>query len=207
MDDWITRTIDSMGYAGLVWLMFLENVVPPIPSELVMPLAGYLVSQDRFNVVGAVLAGSAGSMLGALLFYGVGRWLGEERLCGFAEKHGRWLTLSPQDIRRTSAWFERHGSWGVFLGRLVPGIRSLISIPAGVHAMPLPRFLLATAAGTLLWTGALVLLGRALGENFSDVGRYLGPITKGVLGVMLVVYVWRVIRFDPHRGATRPTER
>lgn len=200
MDDWITGTIESMGYPGLVWLMFLENIVPPIPSELVMPLAGYLVAQGRFNVVGAIAAGTVGSMLGASMFYGVGRWLGEERLCRFAERHGRWLTLAPRDIEKVSAWFDRRGTWAVFIGRLIPGIRSLISIPAGVHRMPLPRFLLASAAGTLVWTAALVLVGRALGENHGEVGRYLGLVTKGVMGLMLAIYVWRVIRFDPRRG-------
>lgn len=205
MDDWITETIESMGYPGLVWLMFLENIVPPIPSELVMPLAGYLVAQERFNVVGVILAGTLGSMLGAVLLYGVGRWLGEERLCRFAAKHGRWLTLSPQDIGKVSDWFDRRGGWAVFVGRLVPGIRSLISIPAGVHAMPLPRFLIASTAGTLIWTTALVLIGRALGENHGEVGRYLGAVTKGVMGLMLAIYVWRVVRFDPQRGGSSPT--
>lgn len=202
MGGWITNTLTSMGYAGVVWLTFLENVFPPIPSELIMPLAGYLVAQGHMTLVGAVLAGTAGSMLGALLLYGLGRWYGEARLKRFAERHGRWLTLSPGDIDRASKWFARRGSWAVFICRLIPGLRSLISIPAGVHRMSLTKFLIATAFGTLLWTGLLVWLGQLLGENFEQVGRYIDPVTKVVLGGLLVVYVWRVIRHG-HRHRAR----
>lgn len=194
MSGWITSTLTSMGYAGVLWLTFLENVFPPIPSELIMPLAGYLVAQGRMTLVGAVLAGTAGSMLGALLLYGLGRWYGEERLKRFAERHGRWLTLSPDDIDRASRWFARRGGWAVFVCRLIPGLRSLISIPAGIHCMSLTKFLIASALGTLLWTGLLVGLGQLLGENFEQVGRYIDPITKLVLGGLLVVYLWRVVR-------------
>lgn len=194
MGGWITSTLASMGYAGLVWLTFLENVLLPIPSELILPLAGYLVAQGRMTLVGAVLAGTAGSMLGALLLYGLGRRYGEERLKRFAERHGRWLTLTPRDIDRVSRWFARHGSWAVFVCRLIPGLRSLISIPAGIHRMSLTKFLIASVLGTLLWTGLLVWLGQLLGENFEQIGHYIDPVTKVVLGGLLVIYVWRVIR-------------
>lgn len=200
MGGWITSTLDSMGYFGVVWLTFLENVFPPIPSELIMPLAGYLVAQGRMTMVGAVLAGTAGSILGALLLYWLGRWYGEDRLKRFAERHGRWLTLSPDDIDRASKWFAKRGTWAVFICRLIPGLRSLISIPAGIHCMNLPKFLIATAVGTLLWTGLLVYLGNLLGENFEQIGRYIDPVTKVVLGVLVAVYLWRVIRGTGHRG-------
>lgn len=203
MDSWITDTLNSMGYFGVVWLTFLENVFPPIPSELIMPLAGYLVSQERMSLLGATAAGTAGSVLGALLLYGVGRWVGEERLKRFADRHGRWLTLSPKDIDRASKWFDERGIWAVFICRLIPGLRSLISIPAGIHCMPLGRFVLVTILGTAIWTGALVFAGQQLGENFDQIGRWLDPVTKGVLGVLVVWYLWRVIRFqhDPERSA------
>lgn len=195
MGGWVTGTIHSMGYFGVVWLTFLENVFPPIPSELIMPLAGYLVSQERMTLLGATAAGTAGSVLGALLLYGVGRKLGEERLKRFADRHGRWLTLSPGDIDRASKWFARRGIWAVFVCRLIPGLRSLISIPAGIHGMPLGRFVLVTALGTAIWTGALVFAGDRLGENFERIGRWLDPITYAVLGVLVVWYLWRVVRF------------
>ncbi|MFC0677344.1 DedA family protein [Lysobacter korlensis] len=198
MGGWITGTLSSMGYIGVVWLTFLENVFPPIPSELIMPLAGYLVAQGRMTMIGAVLAGTAGSILGALLLYYVGRWYGEDRLKRFADRHGRWLTLSSRDIDRASKWFAERGTWAVFVCRLIPGLRSLISIPAGIHCMGLGKFLAATALGTLLWTGLLVYLGNLLGENFERVGQYIDPVTKVVLGGMLLVYLWRVIRGTGH---------
>lgn len=204
MGGWVTNTLDSMGYFGVVWLTFLENIFPPIPSELIMPLAGYLVSQDRMTLVGATLAGTAGSVLGALLLYGVGRRVGEDRLKRFAERHGRWLTLSPSDIDRASDWFAKRGLWAVFICRLVPGLRSLISIPAGIHSMPIGRFLVVTALGTAIWTGALVFAGDRLGENFDQIGRWLDPITKAVLGGLVVWYLWRVIRFRHDHERTAP---
>ncbi|GAB2512399.1 DedA family protein [Lysobacter humi (ex Lee et al. 2017)] len=196
MDDWITRMLDAGGYAGLALLMFVENVFPPIPSELVMPLAGFMVSQGRFTLWGAALAGTLGSVLGALGFYALGRWVGGERIRGFARRHGRWLTLSPRDIDRAERWFERHGVWVVLLGRLVPGVRSLISIPAGIHRMPLPRFVVATAVGSFAWSAGLAWLGFRLGENFVQIGHHVGTISKVVLGAMLAIYAWRVLRFD-----------
>lgn len=200
MGQWITDTIASMGYAGVFFLTLLETVFPPIPSELIMPLAGYLVSQGRMTLAGAIVAGTTGSVAGALMLYWVGRRFGEERLKLFADRHGRWLTLSRDDIERASAWFSRHGGWAVFACRLVPGLRSLISIPAGINRMGLPLFIACTALGTLLWTALLVYLGYALGANFEQVGRYLGPVSKGLLVVIVLWYLWRVFT---HKGAPR----
>ena len=194
MGAWITRTLDALGYLGLASLALLETVFPPIPSELILPLAGYLVSQQRMSLAGAVGAATAGSVLGALLLYAVGRAYGEARLKRFVVRHGRWLTLDARDIDRVSAWFERRGTWAVFICRLIPGLRSLISIPAGVHRMGLARFLLATVAGTLLWSTLLVWLGTRLGEHFDRVGRFIDPVSRIVLGALLLAYLWRVLR-------------
>lgn len=198
MGAWLTDTIHSMGYLGVVLLTFLENVFPPIPSELIMPLAGYLAAEGRMTVWGAVAAGTLGSLLGALLLYGIGDRIGEERLKHFADRHGRWLTFSRGDIDRASRWFERRGGWAVFVCRLIPGIRSLISIPAGIHHMPLAAFLAWSAVGTALWTGLLVGIGYALGSNFERVGDFIDPVTKVVLGVVVAWYLWRVVT---HKGA------
>ncbi len=201
MGAWITGIIHGMGYVGVAWLAFVENVFPPIPSELIMPLAGYLASQGAMTLAGVVAAGTLGSVLGAMLLYGAGWWFGEERLKTFADRHGRWLTLSRRDVTRASAWFARHGTWAVFGCRLIPGMRSLISVPAGLQHMTLPKFLLATAAGSLLWTALLVYAGYALGENFEQVGHYVGPLSDVVIIGIAVVYAWRVIR---HKGAGKP---
>lgn len=198
MGAWITRIIEGMGYAGVAWLAFIENVFPPIPSELIMPLGGFLASRGSMTLAGVIAAGTLGSVLGALLLYALGWWFGEQRLQAFADRHGRWLALSRADVERSSAWFERHGTWAVFACRLIPGMRSLISIPAGLQRMPLPKFMLATVCGSLIWTAALVAAGYALGERFEQVGDYVGPVSDLVLAGIAVVYAWRVIR---HKGA------
>ncbi|MBA2322129.1 MAG: DedA family protein [Deltaproteobacteria bacterium] len=189
----------STGYAGIALLMFVENVFPPIPSEVIMPLAGYLASQGKLSLLGVILAGTFGSVLGALPLYALGARIGEDRMKRFAAGHGRWLTLSPSDLDRTNAWFERHGHAAVFLCRLVPGVRSLISIPAGIRRMPLATFLLYTALGSAVWTSVLAGIGSALGANFDQVDRYLDPVGYAVFAGIAVGYVYRLARHRKER--------
>lgn len=194
MVEWIKNLMESLGYAGIVFLMFLENIFPPIPSELIMPLAGFTSTQGKLSFVGVVVAGTLGSVLGAIPLYYLGRLVGEERLKEWADKHGKWLTVSSQEIEKVDRWFDRHGNKAVFFGRLVPGIRSLISIPAGISGMNLAAFLLYSALGGSLWTAMLAYLGRLLGENYEQVDAYLGPITYVVLGGLAVagiIWVWQ----------------
>lgn len=185
----------SAGYFGIVFLMFVENVFPPIPSEFIMPLAGFMAGEDKFSLVGVILAGTLGSVLGALPLYYLGAKLGEERLKRFAARHGRWLTLSPEDIDRADDWFDRHGAKAVLLCRLVPGIRSFISIPAGFNRMNLASFLLFTFIGSAIWTSLLAYAGFVLGTNFRRVGEYLDVATYVVFGAIIVVYLWRVFNY------------
>jgi membrane protein DedA with SNARE-associated domain len=138
--DWLTDVIADGGYLGIVFLMLAENLFPPIPSELIMPLAGFVAAQGEFNVVLVVLAGSLGSMLGALPWYYAGRWVGEARMRAFAARYGRWLTLDEKEIGKATDWFEKHGRVAVLLARLVPTVRTLISLPAGMARMPLVPF-------------------------------------------------------------------
>jgi membrane protein DedA with SNARE-associated domain len=149
MASWVMQMISATGYVGLVLLMVLENVFPPIPSEVIVPLAGFMATQDRLSLLGVILAGTLGSVLGALPLYYLGRKIGDERLKSFADRHGRWLTLSRQDLDSAQQWFDRRGGLAVFLCRLVPGVRSLISIPAGIEGMPLAIFLLYTTLANL----------------------------------------------------------
>lgn len=190
----IQQAIDTLSYFGLVLLMFAENLFPPIPSELIMPLAGYLSSQGELSLVGVVLAGTLGSVIGALPFYGVARWFGHERLTDFVGRHGHWLALSRRDLERADRIFQRHGDWIVLFGRLVPGVRSLISLPAGVYAMPVGRFLLLTAMGSALWSGFLAVAGFQLAQNFRELETYLGPLSKVALGVLLLAWLYHVIK-------------
>ena len=198
--DWITSTIISTGYLGVLLLTLLETVFWPLPSELILPLAGYLVSHGEMGMIGVIVAGTGGSVLGALLLYWVGKKLGEERLKTFADRHGRWLTFSRGDVDRASKWFDRHGGAAVLLCRMVPGLRALISIPAGINRMGLPKFLAYTTLGSAAWTTLLVYVGYTLGRNFEQVGQYIDPITKVVLAGVVLVYLWRVAR---HKGVHR----
>ena len=194
MTEWSGQLVESMGYGGVVLLMFLENVLPPIPSELIMPLAGFLAGQGKLSLLGVIAAGTAGSVLGALPLYGLGRWLGQERLCRWAGRWGHWVAVSPEDVRRSGEWFGRHGGKAVFLCRLVPGVRSLVSIPAGAARMPVVPFLAYTTVGTGLWAGVLAWLGRVLGQNYGRVGQYLGPVTYLVLAALGIGFIARAAR-------------
>ncbi len=177
-----------LGYGAIFMAMFLENLFPPIPSELIMPLGGFYVQQGVLQLVPVVLAGLLGTVVGALPWYGIGRLVNEQRLEVWLGRHGRWLGISPAELSRTRTWFEKHGNAVVFWGRLVPGIRTLISVPAGIELMPLPPFLLWTTMGSFLWTLMLTVAGMALGEGYQKVEHWLEPIAD-VAKVILVVAV------------------
>jgi membrane protein DedA with SNARE-associated domain len=194
MNDWITSAIDSMGYFGIVLLMLLENIVPPIPSELIMPLAGFVASQGKLSFWGVIAAGTAGSVLGALPIYYLGRGLGRDRLRYLAKHHGHWLAVAPKDIDNAHEWFSAHCRTAVLLCRMIPGVRSLISLPAGVAEMPLLAFLGYTAVGSAAWATLLALAGKLLGENFSQIDKFVGPVAYVVIGGMLIAFIVRAIR-------------
>ena len=165
-----------------------------------MPLAGFTAAQGELSIVLVVVAGSVGSLAGALLWYYVGRWVGARRLKRFASRHGRWLTLSPGEVDDSCRWFNRHGHKAVFLGRMVPAVRTLISVPAGIASVPLLPFLIASALGTVLWTALLAAAGYLLQSQYEAVGRWLDPVSNGVIVLLLVWYVWRVASFGRERG-------
>jgi len=193
MARWVMDLMFSAGIPGIALLMFIENVFPPIPSELIMPLAGYMVSQERFSMVLVIAAGTVGSVLGALPLYYAGRKIGERRLKELADRHGRWVTVSADEIDRARQWFDRHGGMAVLFCRLVPGVRSLISIPAGIAKMNLAAFLAYTILGSAVWTALLAWLGYILGSRFRQVEKFLDPASWVVLGGLLAWYVWRVV--------------
>jgi membrane protein DedA with SNARE-associated domain len=166
--------------------MFLENLFPPLPSELIMPLGGFLVHQGRLELLPVLLAGLLGSVSGASFWYGIGRWLDEERLQSWLLVRGRWLGLPPTLLPRSRRWFDRHGVLVVFWGRLVPGLRPFVSLPAGFELMPAFTFLLWTTAGTGIWVLVLTLAGLALGSAYGQVSTWLGHISLGVLPVLAI---------------------
>jgi membrane protein DedA with SNARE-associated domain len=187
MASWVIAFISSTGYFGILLLMLIENVFPPIPSELIMPLAGFMVAQNKLTFLGTTLAGMAGSVIGALPFYYGGKKLGEERVKRFADQYGRWLTVSRQDVDRASRWFPARGA-AVLLCRLIPGVRSLISVPAGIAGMNFVKFLSIRPRNRSLG-GVAAYLGYMLGSNFSKVGKYLDPVSWIVFGVIGALYL------------------
>jgi membrane protein DedA with SNARE-associated domain len=194
MIEWIAGLVEETGYLGILLLMFAENVFPPIPSELVMPLAGFAAAQGTLSLAGVILAGSAGALLGALFWYGIGRWVGCERLRRFAGRHGAWLTIAPGDVDRAQSWFRRHGWAAVFVGRIIPGIRTLISVPAGIAEMPLGIFLAFSALGTAAWTTLLAVAGYLLEERYEAVAHWLNPAANVVIGGLVLAYLLRLLR-------------
>jgi membrane protein DedA with SNARE-associated domain len=167
-----------LGYLALGLAMLLENLIPPIPSELIQPLGGFLVQQGRLQLVPVILVGLAGTVLGAWFWYWVGRWIGEERLLVLLQRRGGWLGIGPTEVATSRAWFARYGLGLVLWGRLVPGIRTLISVPAGLEKMGQGPFLLATLTGSLIWVTALTLVGRALGAGYGEVVALTGPYAR-----------------------------
>ncbi len=195
MAQWIIHFIELHGLLGVFALMVLENVFPPIPSELIVPFAGFVAARGDMNTAGLIAAGTLGSIVGTLPWYFAGRLLGAERLKRWAGRHGRWLAASPADIEKASHWFDRHGERAVFLGRMVPAVRSVISAPAGMTKMGFTRFLLWSIAGSALWVGALAGLGYVLEGQYENVQHWIDPVSKLIVAVAVVGYLWRVITF------------
>lgn len=197
MFEWIVGIVSQLGYLGVALLMFLENVFPPIPSELIMPMAGFAAARGDLNFALVIMAGVVGSMLGALPWYYAGRLLGAERLKRWADRHGRWLTVSAGDVDAASSWFKRRGGMAVFLGRLVPAVRTLISVPAGIARMELLPFLALSAGGTLLWTGLLAGAGYLLEGHYAIVADYIDPVSKLIVAGIIVAYLFRLVQHRP----------
>lgn len=194
MADWIIHFIEQFGYFGIAALMFTENIFPPIPSELIMPFAGFLAAQGKLHPALVVLSGVAGSILGALPWYFAGRALGLPRLLELADRHGRWLTVSRAEVERAEKWFVLRGARVLVLGRLVPAVRSVIALPAGVAKLPLPAFCFWTAIGSALWCSALTAGGYVLDSQFERVGRWIDPASTGIVVVLVLAYLYRVLR-------------
>jgi membrane protein DedA with SNARE-associated domain len=194
MIDWAADFIDAIGLFGVAALVALENVFPPIPSELVLLLTGFNVSETRFGYVGAVVFATIGSVVGAYFLYGIGRLLSEERLESFLAGIGRFVGLKKSDVHKGFQWFERHGSAVVLFGRLVPVVRSVVSIPAGAEKMPLVRFSILTAVGSLVWNAIWIAIGWGLGDQWKKAGTWGDYIQYGAVVVIAVVLVAVIVR-------------
>jgi membrane protein DedA with SNARE-associated domain len=192
MIDIFQHFIDTLGYGGVFLLLFIENIFPPLPSEVVAPFCGFAAARGELGLPGVIVAAVLGSMAGQMPWYYAGRMLGRRRVETLAARHGRWLTVTPREVGRVFDWFNRYGALSVFLGRMVPAVRAVISLPAGIAKMPLITFLAWSLAGTTLWMGALAFAGYRLGQHYTLVETYIGPGTKIIVALVVVTYIVRV---------------
>lgn len=194
--DWVTDVVESLGYLGVALLVALENVFPPIPSEAVLPLAGFVAGRGDAHLVVMIVAATAGSLVGSWVLYWTTAALGPVRLRRFVTRYGRWVGVREQHLDRAERWFDRRADVAVLLGRCVPLIRSVVSVPAGFRRMPLLRFSVLTVAGSAIWNTALIVAGAVLGERWERTGDVVG-ILQGVvaLGVVagIALVVWRTV--------------
>ncbi|MFP3853932.1 MAG: DedA family protein [Anaerolineales bacterium] len=201
---WVQDIIQAMGYPGLAFVMFLENVLPPIPSEAVLPMAGWLAfeGEGNFTLLGVTIVGALGSVSGALVFYALGYVFGEHRVRHLMARYGKWALLKVEDFDTALSWFHRYGEQVIFFGRMVPIVRSLVSIPAGIAGMNLVRFSIYTAIGTAIWSFLLALAGFLLGQNWPVVMDWVGRYEKIVLLLVVVAVLYFVtVRLLRNRSA------
>ena len=207
LTGWVTDVVDALGYVGVAFLVALESVFPPIPSEIVLPLAGFVAGRGDASLIGMIAAATVGSVVGAWVLYGVSALIGHDRLHRFVDKHGKWFGVSTDEVARAEAWFDRRSSFAVMAGRCVPLIRSLVSIPAGFRRMEAVRFTVLTAIGSAVWNAALIGAGAALGDNWEEVGAYVSLLQYAVIAAVIGVFGWwvwnkiRARRETPHTPA------
>ena len=194
---WVQDVIEQLGYVGVALLVVAENVFPPIPSEIVLPFAGFVAQRGSESVIIMILAATVGSVGGALIMYWIAAFIGDERLHAFTRKFGKWVQIREVDLSRAEEWFDRHATSAVLLGRCVPLIRSVVSIPAGFRRMKLVPYIAYTFAGSLVWNILLIGAGALLGDNWDRVGDLMSPIQKLVeltVVVAVVAFAWLRVR-------------
>lgn len=197
MENWIIEMMNSYGYIGILLLIALENIFPPIPSEVILTFSGFLTTTSDATIVGVIIFSTIGSVVGAIVLYGIGLLLDVHRLEKIVDKWGHILRLTRKDIRKADAWFHKFGVWAVLIGRLVPLVRSLISIPAGMAHMNFGVFLLFTTIGSLIWNSILVNVGATVGSSWGNIAGYMDTYSNVVvviLGILFLLFVIRYIR-------------
>ena len=185
----------NIAYLVICFAMFLENIIPPIPSEIIMPLGGFLVFQGNLNFYILVIFGLIGTVLGSLPWYYLGRFLNEKKLANFVERKGKFLGINSKDFNKSKLWFDKYGVSLVFWGRLIPGIRTLISVPAGIELMPLKKFLVWTTLGSLIWVILLSLLGYVFGENYRIIETYLDNLKVLIKPILLIIFIFFILKY------------
>ena len=195
--DYISLAVEknsTIAYLTICLAMFLENVIPPIPSEIIMPLGGFFVYQQKLNFYFLVFWGLIGTILGSLPWYYLGRLANEKRLSNFLDKKGKYLGISSDDLAKSKKWFDKYGVSLVFWGRLIPGIRTLISVPAGIELMPFSKFLIWTTMGSFIWVSLLTYTGYLFGENYSIIETYLDQIKYVVKPILITIFLYVLVK-------------
>ena len=196
--EYISKAVETnstMAYLTICFAMFLENIIPPIPSEIIMPLGGFFVYQQKLNFYILVLWGVLGTIAGSIPWYYLGKLVNEKRLSNFLDKRGKFIGITSNDLIKSKRWFDKYGVSLVFWGRLVPGIRTLISVPAGMELMPLRKFLIWTSLGSLIWVALLTYAGFVFGENYQIIETYLDQIKYILKPILILLLVYFLIKF------------
>lgn len=194
MAEWVIRFIEEHGYLGIAALMVAENLFPPMPSELIMPFAGFLAARGDLRPELVVACGALGALVGALPWYFAGRALGRKRVMRFADRHGQWLTFSADEVDKAMKWFAGRGPIVLVIGRLVPALRTVVSLPAGLARLPLQSFVMWTLLGSALWCSLLTTAGYVLEAQYERIAGWLNPVSTGILAVIVAAYAIRLVR-------------
>lgn len=203
MEAIIISMVNKFGYLGIILLIAIENIFPPIPSEVILTFGGFATTISNITVIGTIIASTVGSVLGAIALYWIGRFLNEERIDKLAEsKVGKVLGLQKQDIHKAFSWFDSKGKFAVFFGRFIPIVRSLVSIPAGMAKMAMIPFLLLTTVGSLIWNTVLITLGRIAGASWSKIAVYVGGYSDVVLIGFIIVFILGIVAFYLKKSGT-----
>jgi len=203
LTEWIISIMEQLGYFGIALLMFLDNIFPPIPSEIIMPSAGYSASQGELLLVGVIIAGCIGSLIAAAILYWIGYKFNHDSIFRFVDRYGKYLFIKSPDVKKSLDWFEHYGHRIVFFGRMIPAVRSLISIPAGMSHMPFWKFMFFSSLGTIIWTTFLACVGFYFGENQALMQNIFSQVSHFIIIVVIAIIIW--ILYRRHQGKNRPS--
>lgn len=190
MEQWITDFMTQYGYVGIFILVFLEYIIHPFPSEIVLTFAGFMTTQSNLSIVVVCILAVVGAVLGALVLYGIGAWIGEERIYRLIHKHGKYIGIKTKDLDKTITWLNKYGNWAIFIGRFIPIVRTLISLPAGITKMNIPLFIVLTAIGTGMWNILLIVLGMTLGSHWHKIIEFAGIYSKLFIIIIAIIVLY-----------------
>ncbi|WP_239723966.1 DedA family protein [Mammaliicoccus sp. A-M4] len=203
MEQWITDFMTQYGYVGIFILVFLEYIIHPFPSEIILTFAGFMTTQSNLSIVVVCILAVVGAVLGALVLYGIGAWIGEERIYRLIHKHGKYIGIKTKDLDKTITWLNKYGNWAIFIGRFIPIVRTLISLPAGITKMNIPLFIVLTAIGTGMWNILLIVLGMTLGSHWHKIIEFAGIYSKLFIFIIAIIVLYVLYRWFKRIKETR----